>query len=679
MVRFYRWAAARAVMLRKACVPCVMFAALTLVGASAPPAGAVDISTPMLQRNQVSVDGQERDYYYFVPRNVDPRGFNPVVYALQDDHETVQQFAQRSGWLQVAAKSGFVVVFPEAQNERWLTDAGSEDDYLKAVFEDGKSHMWLPWVPRLHGPAFAGGEGAGGPPGAVAPALPGRGRPMQKAAPQGRRFGKPKGGIGMRLPPLGEVHSWLPFQYLTGEGAGATLALSFAMSHPDLFAAVATLNGAPYRQAYDVANQPADGSTLRMWVGWDVWASWEPPKKNVPMAVWLFTSGAAIASEVRQADYWKHADGIGAGAGTGRTIDGFSAVVYRNASNPNEEVRTTIVPKGTAFDATMASVIWDHLFSRVARWTDDPNGRLGRLLTREQVSQQFKVQSVTVGGQKYVYYLNLPPQYHPGQHLPLVVCAHGGDYPAWLYLSQLKMQDVGRKEGFITVYLQEPEYFWNFKDPDGADSRYVQKVIADVEQSFGADRHRVYMQGFSLGSGMTYMMGITHPRLFAAVSPNSGIGPMSPAVMARVAAVKRQGDTRVPIIVMYGNADHGGSIDGQLPARIGVLQPAIDQLKAFDHIVTQDQIEPYVSPSSPPYDILVPGAKLVRAGFSAHYPKGRLKVYEYYSDDPTPRNLFDFVWVQDMAHAQFQDEAQMQWDFFRHWRRNDDGALTYEP
>jgi poly(3-hydroxybutyrate) depolymerase len=639
---------------------------------------AANGSMPELQRSPVSVDGQNRDYYYFVPRNVDPHGFNLVVYALQDDHETVQQFAQRSGWLQVAQKNGFVVVFPEAQDERWLTDAGNEDDYLKAVFEDAKTHIWMPWVPRTRGPGFAGGEGAGGPPGAVRPVLPPR-RPMfQRPGAQGRgQPGRRRAGVGGGMGPIGPVHSWLPFQYLTGDGAGATLALSFAMNHPDFFAAVATLNGAPYAQAYDAAGQTADGSTLRMWVGWDVWASWEPTKKDVPVAAWLFTSGAPNAGELKQAEYWKRADRVGSGAT--RTIAGFRTVVYQNASNPSAQVRTTELPEGTKFDATMASVIWDRLFSHVARWTDAPNGRLGRLLTRAEVSRQFKVRNITVDGQSYIYYLNLPPNYRPGEHLPLVVCAHGGAYPAWLYLSQLKMQDVGRKAGFITAYLQEPAYFWHFMDPDDADSQFIQKVVTDVESNFGADRHRIYMQGFSLGSGMTYMMGITHPQLFAAVSPNSGIGPMSPAVEARIAAIKGKGDIRMPVMIMYGNADHGGSIDGQLPAGIGVLQPALNEWKSFDHITTPDRAEPYDSPSSPSYNILLPGGKLVRADISKHYPEGRLSVFEYYSDDPHPLNLLDFVWVKDMAHAQFQGEAQMEWDYFKHWSRNDNGSLTYAP
>src|SRR5579872_2485979 len=95
MFRFHGWAAASNAVLRKTWhLAPVLAVALAIVGASSS-VSAEDGSAPMLQRNHVSVDGQDRGYYYFVPRSVDPRGFNLVVYALQDDHETVQQFAVR--------------------------------------------------------------------------------------------------------------------------------------------------------------------------------------------------------------------------------------------------------------------------------------------------------------------------------------------------------------------------------------------------------------------------------------------------------------------------------------------------------------------------------------------------------------------------------------------------------
>lgn len=654
----------------------ILALALAVVALPALRASAQEDEVSTLQRNRVSVDGQYRNYYYYVSSKADPHGFNLVVYALHDNGQSVQEFAQQSGWLQVAEQNGFVVVFPEGQGRRWLTDAGNEDDYLKAVFDDAKAHMRIPGTPppRIGGPEGGGGEGAAGPPGAVPPL---REPPPARDPAAARTANAGNADIGAGLAPIGPVHTWLPFQYLTGVGAGATVAQSFAMNHPDLFAAVATLDGAPYSEAYDVANQPADGSTLRMWVGWDVKPVYKPLKKDVPVDMWLFTTGAPSASELKQADYWKQADGVG--AGTTRAIGGFQTVVYRNGMNPDQQVRTTVVPAGTKYDGTIASAMWDHLFSHVARFPDTPNGDIGRILTPAQVQQQFKIRTLTVDGQTYTYYLNLPPNWRKGRKLPLVLAAHGGGYPPWLYLSQVKMHEVGQKEGFMTVYLQAPGYVWHFTDPEGANSQYIQKVIADVEANFGADKHRIYMQGFSLGSGMTYMMGISHPQLFAAISPNSGIGPMSDAVEARVSAIKAKQDIRLPVIIPYGVADHGGSIDGQIPADGGVLHPAFNEWKAFNHITTPDRVEPYDSPSSAPYNILVPGGKLVHAAFDQRYPDGRFTIYEYYSDDPKPLNLFDFVWIADMAHCQDPREAQLEWDYFKHWRRNDNGTLTYMP
>ena len=40
--------------------------------------------------------------------------------------------------------------------------------------------------------------------------------------------------------------TWFPFQYLTGVGAGGRVAQEFAIDYPGVFAALATLNAAPF-------------------------------------------------------------------------------------------------------------------------------------------------------------------------------------------------------------------------------------------------------------------------------------------------------------------------------------------------------------------------------------------------------------------------------------------------
>jgi hypothetical protein len=174
------------------------------------------------------------------------------------------------------------------------------------------------------------------------------------------------------------------------------------------------------------------------------------------------------------------------------------------------------------------------------------------------------------------------------------------------------------------------------------------------------------------------MMGVAHPQLFAAISPNSGIGPMSPAVQARIADNKARFDARIPTIIVYGDVDSGGSPDGKIPAQ-GVLRGAFDELKALNHITTPDTVALFQSDYVAPYEVLVPGGKLVRQGIDTRYAKGRFDQYQYVSADPVALNLFNFVWVVDMAHGGDPRQAQMEWDYFKHWRRNSDGTLQFLP
>jgi len=77
-------------------------------------------------------------------RRADKKGFNFIVYALHDNGQTAEEFAEQSGWKKIAEKNGFVVVFPEAVERSWASNSGGEDHYLKAVYDDASSHMVLP-------------------------------------------------------------------------------------------------------------------------------------------------------------------------------------------------------------------------------------------------------------------------------------------------------------------------------------------------------------------------------------------------------------------------------------------------------------------------------------------------------------------------------------------------------
>jgi hypothetical protein len=244
-----------------------------------------------------------------------------------------------------------------------------------------------------------------------------------------------------------------------------------------------------------------------------------------------------------------------------------------------------------------------------------------------------------------------------------------------MYLSQVKMHEVGEKEGFITVYLNAPENRWGFDAPETDGSRAIGQVIDEMAANYGIDRGRVYLQGFSIGSGMTFVEGVTHPQLFAAVSPNSGLGDFEPAVTQRIADNEAKG-LRLPMIVVYGAQDRQSTNDGLIPAK-GVLRNVIDTMKTYDGVTTPDRTQPFQSASAPPYDVLIPGGKFSQTGPDVGYPKGRFERYDYVSTDGKP--IFSWVWVVDMPHSQAVGEAQLEWNFFKSWRRNSDGSLAYVP
>jgi poly(3-hydroxybutyrate) depolymerase len=598
--------------------------------------------------------GADRAYYYFISSKIDRHGFNPVVFALRDNNESAEEFARRSGWLRIAEDNGLVVVFPEPAGKGWSAYSGDEDAYLKSVYDHVSVHLTF--------------DGASPP---VRP-QPDQSTP-NAAAPAPGIAGDEPAGVGPR-PATTRVNTWQPWQYIVGEGAGAIVAQEFTIAHPGLIAAIATLNGKAYPAAYARSESPAQGYFEDQRGGKTVTPDWRPLRKDVPVSAWLFTAGAPNADQVKLADYWKRDDALGQ-AGADRVTGPLRTTVYSAPANPAQQVRLTTVAT-PRFDLATTQAVWDDFFSKIARWTDSPNGTLGSMMTRAEVDRQFQLKETKVGNLTYKYYLKTPSSLRPGEHLPLVISLHGGLFPAWMYLSQIRMHEIGEREGFITVYLNAQDNLWNFTAPDGPDMRAIENVIDEVSAQYGADRSRVYLQGFSFGSGLTYVDGLLHPQLFAAISPDSGIGDLTEPVLAAIRSTKAQHDIHMPTMVVYGSVDAGGSTDGKIPAQ-GVLRTAINFLKDYNGISIPDKVERFDSRNTDPYDILLPSGAHSVIGRDARYPDGRFNRYDYASSDPQRLPLFSFVWVTDMPHGNDPTEAQMVWDYFKHWKRNPDGSLQY--
>jgi poly(3-hydroxybutyrate) depolymerase len=584
--------------------------------------------------------GGARGFSYYVSTKANRNAYNLVLYALHANGETAEEFAARTGWSKVAEDNGFVVVYPEAVNKTWNPAPNLETDYLKTVFDGARGLTFPP------------------PPGA-APA------PAAAPAAGGRGAGPPR------------VMTWGAFHYITGDGAGATLAQTFAIDNPGLFAGVATVNGTAYRGHLAKGDEPAQGYFQNQRGGKSAIPQWKATKKEIALPVWLITAGAPTAQQTALANYWKRANAVGATA-SNQTIGGVQAAVFSNAAAPQQQVRTTVLPAGAKYDEALASTIWTQFLRRSARYTDAPNGDLIAFTPEDEINRQFDIRTTQVGDRTYRYMTKTPSSYRKGTPMPVVISTHGFSFPPWMYMQQIRMHEVGEKEGFITVYINGVNNAWNFDAADSPDFKYIEQVIAETKANYSVDPTRIYMQGFSAGSGLTLAEGLTNPRTFAAVSPNSGIGDFSPGVQALITKAKADGDVRIPMLIIYGAVDAASSTDALIPGK-GVLANAINSVKAFNKIATPDKVELYDSPFTAPYEVLTPGGKFTKLGVDAHYPNGRFFRYDYMSSDAKPLPLFSWVWVNDMMHGGDYRQAQMVWDFFKHWRRNADGSNVYVP
>jgi poly(3-hydroxybutyrate) depolymerase len=628
-------------------------AVIALAGAMA----AQPAAAQQLRRVQVPVGGgmhlTNRTFAYYVSSKANHDGYNQLVYALHDDGQTPEQFAQSSGWIKLAEDNGFVVIFPEAAKKTWSPFSHDEDEYLHLVQQAALGRLMADPAPG-ETVARGGGGGEGG-----------------EGGPAPMEGGNAAGAHG---PPQVRIGSWQPWQYFTGVGSGARVAQEYAMNHPGVVTAVATFNAVVYPASFARGEQVSQGEFQNQLGSKTNLPLYQPLKKDVPVPAWLFTAGGPSAAQARLADYWKHSDAV-ADAPQTQAIDGFQTAIYADPSNTAQQVRVTVAPADAQYDPAMTAAIW-RFFSHLARYTSSPDGQVGTMLTLPEVRQQFDERHVKVGDHDYLYWVKTPSIYRKGgKALPLVISLHGHGYPAWMYLSQIKTHEVGEKEGFITVYLNAPQNSWQLDKADNEDSDAAAKVIDEMAANYGVDRTRVYLQGFSAGSGRTFINGVAHPQLFAAVSPNSGLGDWPPAILQRIDQLKAQG-LHIPMIVIYGAQDRQSTTDGQIPAT-GVLRNVIDIVKSYDGVTTPDRTQRYVSANAPPYDVLVPGGKLNPSGVTTGYPNGRFQRYDYTTPDGKP--IFSFVWVLDMPHGQAPGEAQMAWDFFKHWKRNADGSVTYIP
>jgi polyhydroxybutyrate depolymerase len=159
-----------------------------------------------------------------------------------------------------------------------------------------------------------------------------------------------------------------------------------------------------------------------------------------------------------------------------------------------------------------------------------------------------------VAGQQRTYILASPQASGP---LPTVVFLHGKGGSATKE-RRIGFEQLGDRERFVTVYPNGLGGAWNvfpsgFHDRNGAstsgaDTAFIEQLVADLVQRGIADPNRVYLSGVSNGGLMALRLACDAPELFAAIG-------VLLASMPDYAARGCHPSKPIPLLMVNGTAD----------------------------------------------------------------------------------------------------------------------------
>lgn len=127
-----------------------------------------------------------------------------------------------------------------------------------------------------------------------------------------------------------------------------------------------------------------------------------------------------------------------------------------------------------------------------------------------------------------VYWVLLPPEYHPDHRYPLLVALHSEKRPPEQELtfwcgSEAKIGPAQR-HGYVVIV---PDYASKSGQTEYDYSpnahRVVLDSIRDARRRFNVDSDRVFLAGHDMGGDAAFDIGFSHPDLFAGVIPICGV------------------------------------------------------------------------------------------------------------------------------------------------------------
>lgn len=183
--------------------------------------------------------------------------------------------------------------------------------------------------------------------------------------------------------------------------------------------------------------------------------------------------------------------------------------------------------------------------------------------------------TLSSSGETRSYLLYVPDSYHRSTPSALVIALHGYSSKPSDMVFTSRWNDLADQEGFIVAYPRgsgDPTY-WRSSATSYAprnsqvDVQFISDLIDQLDSEYNIDPARIYVNGMSMGGGMSYVLGCQLSDRIAAVGGVSGAYSY-PIDLC-------QPSRPVPFIAFHGTEDTTVSYEGNTLESYSITFPSI--------------------------------------------------------------------------------------------------------
>lgn len=237
----------------------------------------------------------------------------------------------------------------------------------------------------------------------------------------------------------------------------------------------------------------------------------------------------------------------------------------------------------------------------------------------------------------------------PAGSVPLILCNHGGGDDARVFVDEFGLIELSEKER-VALVAPDHQMVGSVRGPAlTAVAKYM------LEKYPALDASRVYMTGYSMGGGATYLAAYHEPTLFAAIAPFAG----SATPMPEENAANFDG-VELPTILSISAFDPAGR---RLAALEGNLNEAEQGMVSTWAGINGKKLPAFDFEKYPLF-----GQKADRTVTDTINDEFARTTWYFNNEKGEPR--FAFIYMEDMVHALYPEYADMLWDFVKNYSRD---------